>query len=91
MLEDERIYQMHGKGGKKRAKHRWHYICSQLAEHEFVPCDPVPDFHPHTVVSFLVATQYVALLAENKRKENVATEASEAEAEDTACLHGSWP
>ena len=26
MLEDERIYKMHWKGGKKRAKHSWHYI-----------------------------------------------------------------
>ena len=36
ILEDERVYMLHWKGGKKKARSCWTFVCEQLAGHDFV-------------------------------------------------------
>ena len=39
ILEDERVYQLHWRGRKKKATNCWTHVCAELARHDFVPLE----------------------------------------------------
>ena len=58
ILDDQRVYTLHWKGSKKKAKSSWTHVCAELARHDFVPLDTKEAFRQKTVDDFLVAAGY---------------------------------
>ena len=44
ILEDERVYSLHWKGGKRKAKSCWTHVCAELAPYEFARVERREDF-----------------------------------------------
>ena len=49
ILEDERVYKLYWRGGKKKAKKCWTHVCAVLARHDFVALETREAFRQKTV------------------------------------------
>ena len=63
IFEDERVYSLHWKGGKRKAKSCWTHVCAELAPYEFARVERREAFRQTNADEFLVAAGYVASAA----------------------------
>ena len=79
ILEDERVYKLHWRGGTKKAKRCWTHVCAELARHDFVPLETREAFRQKNVDEFLVAAGYLVGPAASNSTGNNETKQREAE------------
>ena len=63
ILEDERVYTLYWRGGKKKAKSCWTHVCAVLASHDFEPLERTGAFRQKNADEFLAAAGYVVSAA----------------------------
>ena len=79
ILEDERVYKLYWRGGKKKATNCWTHVCAVLARHDFVALETREAFRQKTVDDFLVAAGYFVGPAASNSTGNDETQEGEAE------------
>ena len=79
ILEDERVYKLYWRGGKKKANNCWTHVCAVLARHDFVALETREAFLQKTVDDLLLAAGYIVGAAASNSIGNDETQEGEAE------------
>ena len=79
ILEDERVYSLHWKGGKRKAKSCWTHVCAELAPYEFARVETREAFRQNNAEEFEVAAGYLVEPAASRSTGNEGTQEGEAE------------
>ena len=79
ILEDERVYSLHWKGSKRKAKSCWTHVCAELGPHDFARVEAREAFRQINAQEFLVAAGYLVEPAASRSTGNEGTQEGEAE------------
>ena len=79
IFEDARVYMLHWKGGKKKARGSWTHVCAELAAYEFARVERTEGFRQKNAEEFWVAAGYSVESGASTSTGNERTEEGEAE------------